>query len=95
MFLGYVLGAMFLGKMETKKREEWNRLQSRAFSMFDATKAEHLALKNGAVACVYPTCGVHTSNRAYGVLRLVQRVFQTAPRDSQFLCRFYRECRLA
>ena len=77
-------GALFLGRMETKKREEWNELQSRAFSMFDATKAERLALKNGAVA-----------NRAYGVLRLVQRVFQTAPRDSQFLCRFYRECSLA
>ena len=47
---------MFLGRMETKKREEWNGLQSRAFSMFDATKAERLELKNGAVACVYPTC---------------------------------------
>ena len=59
---------MFLGRMETKKREEWNELQSRASSMFVATKAARLETGSGAVA-----------NRAYGVLRLVQRVFQTAP----------------
>ena len=75
---------MFLGRMETKKREAWNELQSRASSMFVATKAARLETRSGAVA-----------NRAYGVLRLVQRVFQTAPCDSQFRRGFYCERRLA